>query len=420
MVLLRTVQSLLFFLFLLDLLFLGAGVNIYGLDISSRKLLFLFFCASSLLVYFGDFTEKDMVGFSLILAGFLFILIWVILIPLISHGNLIYAVSDAMPLIASGVFLLTTKFPIWKNLWLAARGLMLRFLYLFTILHVILYFIFMIYPNLVADLTEVFALIFDIGTGNDAKFVFFTSLDGDISRIYFGSSFLLLIGFYFLLSDEGENFGRSLRSRFFFAILLVVALWATNTRSLLLGAVAMVIFFPISRWLMKHINKSWLTIFLLIILPLFLVFLLIPTVDMQLLAFVGLDRDGSDDIRSEQLYSLLNTISENILFGLGFGANALIVRNEDAPYSYELSILALFMKIGVSGVLVACGIWASILLNLLPKKGQEFEKKFTALYALYISFVISCFYNPYIFGFFGTFFLLFILYEFAFVARGEK
>lgn len=420
MVLLRTVQSLFFFIFLLDLLFLGAGVNIYGLDISSRKILFLFFCASSLLVYFGDFTEKDMINFNLILVGSLFVLIWVVLIPLISHGNLIYAVSDAVPLIASGVFLLTTQFPIWKNSWLAVRKLTLSFLYIFTILHVILYFIFMTYPGLVADLTAVFALIFDTGTGDDAKFVFFTSLDGDISRVYFGSSFLLLIGFYFLFSDEGENFSSSLGSHFFFAILLVVALWATNTRSLLLGAAVMVIFFPISRWLMRHINKSWLTIFLLIILPLFLVFLLIPTVDIQLLAFVGLDRDGSDDIRSEQLYSLLNTISENILFGLGFGANAQIVRNEGAPYSYELSILALFMKIGVIGVLVACGILASIFLNSLPKEGLEFEKKFSALYALYISFIISCFYNPYIFGFFGTFFLLFILYEFAFVAKGEK
>lgn len=420
MFLLRIFQAFIFFIFLLDLLFLGAGLNIYGLNISSRKIFFLLFCASSLIIYFGSFAERDVDNFTVVLSGCLFVLIWVVLIPLISHGNLAYAVSDAVPLIASGIFLLTTSFPLWKNFWIVVRQLTLIFLYIFTILHVILYLIFLVYPDSVVDLAELFALILDVGTGDEAQFVFFTSLDDGISRIYFGSSFLLLIGFYFLFSDEDESFGSGFRSRFLFTVLLVVALWATNTRSLLLGAVAMVIIFPISRWLMRQIYKSWATIFLLLFLPILLTFFLIPTVDMQLLAFFGLDRDGSDDIRSEQLYSLLNSFSENLLFGLGFGANALIVRSEDAPYSYELSILALFMKIGVAGIFVACGIWTSILLNLLPKEGQEFEKKFAALYALYISFIISCFYNPYIFGFFGTFFLLFLLYEFAFVARGKK
>lgn len=416
---LKRAQGLLFFLFLLDLLFLGAGRDIPVLDFSSRKFFFLMFFASSLLVYLGGFAGKEKINVIAILAVCIFLFLWVIFIPFMGHGNLSYAVSDAMPLVASSVFLLTTQFSRWSNSWTRIRSVLLGFLYVFAIVHVILYAIFMIYPSLLVDFAEVFAQVFDVGVGSEARFVFFTPLDGGGSRIYFASSFLLLIGIYFLISNEKGIFGCGLHSRFVFVIILAGALWATNTRSLLLGALAMVILFPASRWLMTCIRQSWLTIFLLLVLPFFLVFLLIPTVDMELLALLGLGREGSDDIRSEQLYSLLNAFSGHWFFGLGFGANASIVRVEDAPYAYELSILALFMKIGVIGVLVACGIWASVLLSLLSESEETSKKKFSSLYVLYISFIVSCFYNPYIFGFFGTLFLLFILYEFSFLARRE-
>ncbi|WP_348688825.1 hypothetical protein [Acidovorax soli] len=417
---LRRFQSLVFFLFVLDLLLLGAGVDIPGMNVSSRKLFFLLFGVASLLVYFGEFATRGSVDVVPMLAASLFLCVWAIFIPYFVHGNFAYAMSDVMPLAASGVFLFTADFPRWRNVWTDIRGMLLAFLYAFALLHVILYLILMVYPDLLLDLAETFALIFDVGVGDDARFVFFTPLDGGGARIYFGSSFLLLIGLYFLISDEGEYFGSGLRSWVVFAALLIGALWATNTRSLLLGAAAMLFLFPVSRWLMSRLRKSWLTLFLLLVLPFFLSFLLIPTVDTELLAFLGLGREGSDDVRSEQLYSLLNAFSEHWLFGLGFGANASFVRAEASPYAYELSILALFMKIGVVGILVACGIWASLLVS--PQLGMEkaSARKLSALYVLYFSFVVSCFYNPYIFGFFGTLFLLFVLYEFSFLAKDSK
>lgn len=417
MILLKMGQRLFFFLFVLDLLFLGSGVVIPGVGISSRKLFFGIFGFLSFLVYFGDFGARRKTDIFPIVMSFLFLFVWVFLIPFIEDGNFFYAISDAMPLVASGVFLLTVDFPRWKNSWIVIRGLMLCFLYIFSLIHVILYFIFLIYPDYLIAFQEIFASLFDVGVGDDARYVFFTSLDGSGVRVYFGSSFLLLIGIYFLFSDEREWFGRGMRSRFLFAVLLAGALWATNTRSFMMGAVTMIFIFPIFRWLMTYMRRSWVTIFVLLALPFFLVFFLIPTVDVEILEFIGLGRGGSDDIRSVQLYPLINAFLENFIFGAGFGASAAFVRSEDAPYAYELSILALFMKIGLLGVLVACGIFASTLRKLVSVGSGGSIKKISALYALYVSFIISCFYNPYIFGFFGTLFLLFILYEFSFLVK---
>lgn len=420
MFLLKAGRSLFFFLFVLDVIFLGAGVDIPGVEISSRKLFFGVFFILSFFAYFGDYDSREGNDISVVLMSFLFLFVWVFLIPFIKDGNIFYAISDAMPLVALGVFLLTVDFPRWKNTWIIIRRLMLCFLYVFSLIHIVLYIVFIVYPQYLFLIQEVFASTFDVGTGDDARFVFFTPLEGDGTRVYFGSSFFLLIGVYFFFSDERELFGRGVRSRYLFAFLMAGALWATNTRSFMMGAVSMVFAFMVFSWLLVYLRQSWTTIFVLIALPLFLVFFLIPTVDVQLLESLGLGRVGSDDIRSVQLYPLFNAFFDNFIFGAGFGASATFVRSETTPYAYELSILALFMKIGILGVLVACGIFASTLRKMVSMGRGGSIKKVSAVYALYFSFVVSCFYNPYAFGLFGTLFLLFVMYEFSFLIKASK
>jgi hypothetical protein len=413
-------RNLFFFLFVLDLLFFGAGFEIPGLGVSSRKVFFLLFSGISFWIYIFELYSHRVSEIVAIFFAILFIFIWVFFIPSATHGNISYAVADALPLAASYIFLLTVDIPRRNNFWTSVRRLLLGFLYAFSFVHVVLYAVLLMNPDLRDGLAESFAGIFDVGIGEDARFVFFTPLDGDGSRIYFGSSFLLLLGLYFVLADQGEGFGRGLRSRAVFAILLVGALWATNTRSLMLGAATMVLLWPMSSWLMRRVRWSWLVVFLLLIWPLFMVFILIPTVDTELLASIGIGRGGSDEFRSEQLYSLLDAFSGHWGFGLGFGANAPFVRVDETPYAYELSILALFMKVGVVGVVFSCVVWAYVLLGLFRGENEVASRKLSALYVLYVSFIVSCFYNPYMFGFFGSLFFLFLLYEFSFVSRGVK
>ncbi len=416
--LLKRCQNFLLFLFIFDLLFFGAGFDVPGLGVSSRKILFGLFGGISLLIYFSDIFLRRSVEVLVIFSAALFIFVWVVFLPIAIHGNLSYAVADFMPLAASCFFIITTEIPRRNDFWMVVRGLLLGFLYVFALVHVALYVVLLVNPELRDVLATAFAAVFDVGVGEDARFVFLTPLDGEGSRICFGSSFLLLLGLYFVLADEGESFTRGLRSRAVFVVLLIGALWATNTRSLLLGALSMVLLWPVSNWLMRRLNKSWLAVFILLVLPLFFVFLLIPTVDLELLASFGLGRGGSDAFRSDQLYSLIDAFSGHWVFGLGFGSSAPFVRVDETPYAYELSVLALFMKIGVVGVIFSCAAWALLLLDLLPRQVGASRRKLSALYVLYFSFIVSCFYNPYIFGFFGSLFLLFLLYEFSFVSRG--
>lgn len=415
---LRRLQYFIFLLFIFDLLCFGAGVDIPGLDLSSRKTLFVLFFIISTLIFLGRRDERKLLNVVWLLFSIIFLVVWVLGVPSFTHGNLSYAVADALPLVASGVFLLTTDFPGRKREWIIVQRFVVLLLALFSLVHVALYIGFRIWPENQEEIVNLLARLLDVGTGEDARFVFFTPLGDGVTRVYFGASFLLLIGLYFSLSGANDCFGRGRWMRFVFASLVAGAIWVTNTRSLLLAAVAMVFLYPIFVHLLRVVSRRAFTVFVLLLLPFLCAFLLIPTVDVSFLGGIGMVRDMSDDVRSEQLSSLLDALGEHWFFGKGFGASVSFVRAENAPYAYELSILALFMKIGLGGMLFACSIWSCALGSMLSQARDVPVRKLAALYALYFSFILSCFYNPYVFGFFGTLFLLLVLYEFSFVVRG--
>jgi hypothetical protein len=144
-------------------------------------------------------------------------------------------------------------------------------------------------------------------------------------------------------------------------------------------------------------------------------FLLAPTVDPSTLQALDLGRNVSDDVRAVQFDSLFEAFKNSPFTGIGFGSNATFIRAPDTPYAYELSIVGLFMKIGIVGLVLACGVWAAVL-NTFRQPGRfDKARQVASLYAMYFAFICSCFYNPYIFGFFGTFFLLFVLYDYSYV-----
>jgi O-antigen ligase len=298
---------------------------------------------------------------------------------------------------------------------------MMTFLCAFALLHIALYVFLLLYPQMQGSVSDLFQYALDVGSGDDARFVFFTpSLDNGVYRIYFGSSFLLLIGLYFSVTRPTNVRIGWLRLEYVMALLILGALWATNTRSLMLGAATFIALYPFCLLFVKKVEQSYWSIFLLLALPIVCSFLLVPTVDPTTLQLIGLGRNVSDDVRSVQFASLFDAFKNSPLFGLGFGSNATFIRAQDTPYAYELSIVGLLMKVGTVGLLAACAIWAGVLDTFRSPGNTRAAREVAALYALYCSFVISCFYNPYIFGFFGTFFLLFVLYEFSYVMRGAE
>jgi hypothetical protein len=67
-----------------------------------------------------------------------------------------------------------------------------------------------------------------------------------------------------------------------------------------------------------------------------------------------------------QYFSLMQLFWQYPVFGAGLGANAVVIRSVDAPYSYELTYVALLAKLGVvgSGIVVAVLLaWTSRLMR---------------------------------------------------------
>lgn len=414
------IKYLVFLFFILDIFFLGSGQNYAVLGLSTRKLLFALFCIFSAITYLLSGNSKPVPTLRSIVGLVSFILVWVVIIPLYFHGNIYYSITDASPLLAIGIFLITDDFARRDGIWVKIKTAVFYLLLVLVSLHILVYSISFLSPQLL-EVTEGFLrLLWEPQDATVELFVFLTRLDNGVLRVYFGSSFLLFLGLYFAVERHSSPIRNCAIFRIFLALSVVFALWVTNTRSLLLSVVVFAFCLPLFKRAIKRIQANFLSVALLIVAPFFLSFMLIPSFDPQLLAHFGIAREGSDDLRADQFWPLFDAFLSSPLLGQGFGASAALIRSEEAPFSYELSILALFMKIGIVGLLFAVSILANSLNFLMPKKGNTFPKAIAPLYALYFSYIFSCFFNPYMFGFFGTFFLLFILYESSFLIEASK
>lgn len=56
---------------------------------------------------------------------------------------------------------------------------------------------------------------------------------------------------------------------------------------------------------------------------------------------------GSTSLRVEQMYSLVDEISDSPIIGKGFGSSASMIRSNERPYMYEVDHLAVIMKLGI-------------------------------------------------------------------------
>jgi hypothetical protein len=92
-----------------------------------------------------------------------------------------------------------------------------------------------------------------------------------------------------------------------------------------------------------------------------------------------------------QFFSLMSLFWQYPVFGAGFGASAAVIRSFEAPYSYELTYVALLAKLGIvgSGILVvAIGGWTVRLMRKSPN--------WTSIATLLIAFLFMTATNPYL------------------------
>lgn len=119
--------------------------------------------------------------------------------------------------------------------------------------------------------------------------------------------------------------------------------------------------------------------------------------------------DFSSDFTSSseryiQFFSLMNLFSRFPIFGAGFGASAGVVRSFDAPYSYELTYVALLAKIGIVGALILGGsfmVWIG--------KSMRANPNWVSIAVLVVSVVLMTATNPYLINLVGMSIVAFLV-----------
>lgn len=402
-----------FIIFTLSIFLLGSDTNYPLLGVGIRKISLVVFGAISIVIYVSKKNKNKQINSLRICLFLFFIFVWIVFIPILNRTAMRYAFSDSMPLIALGLFLISADFSKKINQWKKIRIFFVWSVAGLILLHVIPYGISFLDPAMTLYIGQLLMNFWGIPGDETRQFVYFGLLNHETIRIYFATSFFLLLALYLFVQKYDNLILNRRFFHFFFFISLLIAIWSTRTRSIMLGAAIFLILSILFDKLRIRVRRSQVTIFVFLILPFIFGFFLLPMINPSILAVFGVGRAVSDNLRSGQFWPLMISFLDHPVFGRGFGAGVSIVRLAAAPYAYELSILALFMKIGFLGLCFGCFILSSSMNAVASREIHIIPKKIGVLYCLYFSYVISCVFNPYMFGLFGTYFALFMLYEYV-------
>jgi len=119
--------------------------------------------------------------------------------------------------------------------------------------------------------------------------------------------------------------------------------------------------------------------------------------------------DLSTHLRKEQYFSLLDGWMENPVLGAGLGSSASVIRNEELPWAYELTYLAILFQTGVLGIFVYGGavVWIFARGIDVIRKQPESSGMLIPLLSGLVCFLIANATNPYLqkFDYLWTLFL---------------
>lgn len=118
-------------------------------------------------------------------------------------------------------------------------------------------------------------------------------------------------------------------------------------------------------------------------------------------------------IRIEQTMKLLEQWRKSPIIGHGYGYYPEdYVRSEEQPYSYEMLIPAMLMKLGVLGILVWAAFIIFIFVCIFRERNRQ-PAKTGALIFVVLSFIVSVQNNPMLMNFNGMTLMVFILSDVA-------
>lgn len=399
------------FLLILDLMLLGSGLWSESLGLSIRKAFFAIVCIYSIIHWVPLFLER-IPEYIAALGLMIFIIIWCLLIPLMKGVGLEGAFSDSQLflglLFAPAIYSVIEK----KGCWKKTSSFIFKAALLLAFYHICVGLFDLVFPESTLQLVGAIKSVLEPLRSEEETSVFIGYV-GDNLRVFWGSSIYLLAGFYLAIKNLSVH--RCIKSGVPLLV-IVAAVFLTLTRGIILSLPIFFVMVFIFNKLLKSSSNIFLFYFYF---AFFLILITVPIVflsDPSVLAWIGVGRDVSDDIRSEQVFSLLRTFERHFIMGTGFGASADEIRSESVPWSYEMSILALCMKIGLVGIFFLITVF---FIFCLTKKDHHLDDKaradFSRLAALTTVVVFCGNTNPYLFSMLGVGLFLFIYFEFRFL-----
>ncbi|MEE9455421.1 MAG: O-antigen ligase family protein [Paracoccaceae bacterium] len=330
-------------LLIFDIIFLGPiGVRLWG-GVTERHLL-LFLSLGISLVFLLKRRSCSLSLFYTLFAAALYIVVWGLFIPLIAQGGVSSALSEIKPLMY--LFFIPSALRIRNNnnMDVIRRDVLLWSLILGSVI------VFVWFKATISAETT-----YALGIKS-----FYSYASGTSDGIYIGpmpdSSFrvfwiscAIFPWSILLLKRSDKLWGLS-------AILFLCAAYATGTRAIFYTSVIAFLF-----TLYKHVSFRARLVSLgalVLILSLSLDYGFTRFEEARM--FEVRSDFNSDSARYTQTMSLIESWQDSIFLGRGLGSSADVVRSKFAPYSYELTYVALLMKTGVLGVIFAVAIFMSV------------------------------------------------------------
>jgi hypothetical protein len=341
---------------------------------------------------------------------------WMIVMPMIKGTDMSLSAADGVPIFS--MFLITILFKIYSDHSDQERALlyekMAGFVFFMSgvcaAVHLALFAALNVLPDMGFVLLVTLKLILD---NQDAGSIFVGPMPDGSIRVFWISSLFLVYGLYRVVRNLGVE--RNVRNCSHL-LLFCAAILVTQTRSIFLAVPVAFCFSAIFYVWIRFSRVSLISLSIGLAATLFAItFIQLALVSTDVMSLIGLAREGSDQERGLQVGPLLKGWMDNLIVGAGFGYSVSYVRSEAAPYSYEFSILALYVKLGLVGLVLAWTYFLymgnSLARSLQPVKRLCFEYG-SLVFLIFIYFFIFNT-NPYLSNSVGVAIFLLICIEAA-------
>jgi hypothetical protein len=363
-------------LFVIDLVLLGPyGVEIFG--INTRKFLFLTLIFFSIFLIKREESKNKIIKLIAILVLILYIMIWGILVPVLKQENLDLALLELRSYLWIILLIIIGTYIKLDNENIVRKS----FIFSMRVFSILILFLW-----IAAEKYErpEFAFAFRLfmsnlnGENNINDNLFIGPIDDGSFRVMWISSFLLPVATYVTYLVK-NNYNKLIDY-----ILFSAATYASGTRAFILIQILLLIIIIIKS--KSSLIQKFLISFGSLISAVILIKELISS-ERRIIDFASeLDVENP---RFSQALSLFELFNKAIFLGNGFGAHAEMVRNEAAPYSYELVFLSLLTKIGLVGFIPLISYLSYIFIMHLNKENNL--KIFMIISLLFITST-----NPYL------------------------